>query len=69
MRAVLLLDEGVHLLVGDEQQHAVDGAARRVDVLAARDLAQSEAHVLEELLAGVLALDVGGGVERPGGSC
>ena len=62
-RAVLLLDVAVDLLVGDEQQDAVDGAARGIDVLAAGDLTQPEPDVLQELLACVLALDVGGRVD------
>src|ERR1700737_422986 len=62
---VLLVDEGVELLVGDEQQDKVDRAAPGVDVVAVAELADPGPHVAEEVVAVPLALEVGGGVAEP----
>ena len=55
---VVLVDEGVDLLVGDEHQQAVDGLVGRVEIPAAREFLHAVTHVAQELIAELLALDV-----------
>ena len=56
---VVLVDERVELLVGDEQQHEVDGAGRGVDVVAPGEGPHVAADVTEEVVAEPLAVEVG----------
>ena len=63
-RAVVLLDERVHLLVRDEEQQAVDRFRRRVEVAARRELLHAVADVAQELVAVAAALELGFGFEE-----
>ena len=61
---VVLVDEAGELLVGQEQQHVVDGrAVALAGVLAAGQLLDPQAHVGEEALEVRLALGVGADLE------
>jgi hypothetical protein len=58
----VLVHEGVHRLVGDEQQHFVERTVG-VDVHAARQLAHAGPYVSHESQRVLVALAVGGGLE------
>src|SRR6266540_1586093 len=56
--AVVLVDEGVQLVVRDEQQHEVDRAAGGIDVVAAGELLDPRPYVAEEVVTVALALEL-----------
>ena len=68
-RRVVLVDESVELLVGEEQQHVVDGALLALVVVALGELLDLGPHVAQERLEVLGALDVGGRRRGSAGSC
>ena len=62
-RPVLFLDERVELLVRDEEQHAVDRRARRLDVATRGQGLHVAANVAQEVVACAALLEVRLGVE------
>ena len=59
----MLLHERVHLLVRDEEQQAVDGLVRRVQVAARAELLDPVAYVAEKVVAVPGAFDIVVGLE------